>query len=74
MEEREGRILDRLEEKTDKILLAVHQNHVEALSDHGDLKERVTTLESESSFIKWLSGLAVAVSGAVASFIAYFKG
>ena len=59
--------IDSLIEKIDNLTTVVQQIQINQLKDDSDIKNRITTIESALSTLKWvvgigLSGLAVAIA------------
>lgn len=62
--------IDSLIEKIDNLTTVVQQIQLNQLKDDNDIKERVTTIESTLTTLKWVSGISLTAVGLVVAFLA----
>ena len=62
--------IDSLIEKIDNLTTVVQQIQLNQLKDDNDIKERVTTIESTLTTLKWVSGISLTAVGLVIAFLA----
>lgn len=62
--------IDSLIEKIDNLTTVVQQIQLNQLKDDNDIKERVTTIESTMTTLKWVSGISLTAVGLVIAFLA----
>ena len=62
--------IDSLIEKIDNLTTVVQQIQLNQLKDDNDIKERVTTIESTLTTLKWITGISLTAVGLVIAFLA----
>ena len=59
-------------EKIDDLTKCVQQIQVHQLKDDSDIKERVTSIESSISTLKWVIGIGLSVLGLISTYVLFF--
>lgn len=62
--------IDSLIEKIDNLTTVVQQIQLNQLKDDNDIKNRVTSLESTLTTLKWVSGISLTAVGLLIAYIA----
>ena len=61
--------IDSMIEKIDNLTTVVQQIQLNQLKDDNDIKNRVTSLESTLTTLKWVSGISLTAVGLVIAYI-----
>ena len=59
-------------EKIDDLTKCVQQIQVHQLKDDSDIKERVTSIESSISTLKWVIGIGLSILGLISTYVLFF--
>ena len=59
-------------DKIDDLAKCVQQIQVHQLKDDSDIKERVTSIESSISTLKWVIGIGLSVLGLISTYVLFF--
>ena len=59
-------------EEIDDLTKCVQQIQVHQLKDDSDIKERVTSIESSISTLKWVIGIGLSVLGLISTYVLFF--
>ena len=62
--------IDSLIEKIDNLTTVVQQIQLNQLKDDNDIKNRVTSLESTLTTLKWVSGISMTAVGLIIAYLA----
>jgi uncharacterized protein YoxC len=62
--------IDSMIEKIDNLTTVVQQIQLNQLKDDNDIKNRVTSLESTLTTLKWVSGISLTAIGLVIAYLA----
>ena len=61
--------IDSLIEKIDNLTTVVQQIQLNQLKDDNDIKNRVTSIESTMTTLKWIIGVGLSILGVVVAYI-----
>ena len=64
--------IDSLIEKIDNLTTVVHQIQLNQLRDDNDIKNRVTSIESTISTLRWIVGIGLTVLGLLVTYLTFF--
>ena len=64
--------IDSLIEKIDNLTNVVQQIQLNQLKDDNDIKNRVTTIESTLTTLKWVTGIGLSALGVLVAYITLF--
>ena len=64
--------IDSLIEKIDNLTKVVQEIQLNQLKDDNDIKNRVTTIESTLTTLKWVTGIGLSALGVLVAYITLF--
>ena len=64
--------IDSLIEKIDNLTTVVQQIQLNQLRDDNDIKNRVTSIESTISTLRWIVGIGLTVLGLLVTYLTFF--
>lgn len=64
--------IDSLIEKIDNLTTVVQQIQLNQLKDDNDIKNRVTSIESTISTLRWIVGIGLTVLGLLVTYLTFF--
>ena len=64
--------IDSLIEKIDNLTTVVQQIQLNQLKDDSDTKNRITTIETTMTTLKWIIGIGLSALGVVVAYISLF--
>ena len=64
--------IDSLIEKIDNLTTVVQQIQLNQLKDDNDAKNRITSIESTLTTLKWVTGVGLSILGLIVSYMALF--
>lgn len=64
--------IDSLIEKIDNLTSVVQQIQLNQLKDDNDIKNRVTSIESTISTLRWIVGIGLTVLGLLVTYLTFF--
>lgn len=64
--------IDSLIEKIDNLTTVVQQIQLNQLKDDSDIKNRITTIESTMTTLKWIIGVGLSALGVIVAYLGLF--